>query len=624
MGNAERVRIESLLEKQFRAECEFLADFKANEYTFENPKIVYNPYLINPCAALILFRTPEPVKVTITVRGKTPGTDISHTYGRKTEHILPILGLYDAYENTVEIRLYQGESRQIKIQTSGNPRTLDVLTMNAKPEHLKDHLVIIVPALTGFPTGIDANGDIRWYLSENMMFAGKKLANGHFMIGTERKILSPYYATGVYEMDMIGKIYKEYRVPGLYHHDHAEMENGNLIILSDDFSPGSDTIEDTCVIINRSDGEVIKNIAFKDFLPRGTAMSGCGTLRDWFHNNALAYDEENHSLILSGRHMDALVSYNMESEEINWIIGDPETWPEDMLPLFFTPVGEGDFDWQYEQHAAVLTPDGDVMCFDNGHWRAKKKENYRPNKNNFSRGVRYRLNTKNRTIEQIWQYGKERGTEFFSQFISNVEYLGEENYLIHSGGIQKINGISIEGVLPPDKWNQADVISDTVEVYGEEVLWEMTIKNNYFRASKLPLYEEGDNLTLGKGVQLGHLFSSPCDREKKFNVTEMLVPEDMLLYIIEETDYFLVKGRFDDNVEAYLYLVNVDDPDETRAYKINTVPNKYDAVSCLPYIPENPRNKSMVVTKEGFSGMYRIYMVLENNCCQTGITLNIE
>ena len=48
----------------------------------------------------------------------------------------------------------------------------------------------------------------------------------------------------------------------------------------------------------------------------------------------------------------------------------------------------------------------------------------------------YRIDREAMTIEQLWQYGKERGEEFFSSYIGNVEWYGEDHYLVHSGGIQ--------------------------------------------------------------------------------------------------------------------------------------------------------------------------------------------
>ena len=101
-----------------------------------------------------------------------------------------------------------------------------------------------------------------------------------------------------------------------------------------------------------------------------------------------------------------------------------------MQKYFFKPIGElSNFDWQYEQHAAVVLPDGDIMLFDNGHFRSKDPKKRIPNSQNFSRGVRYRIDTQKMEIKQIWQYGKERGAEFFSPYICNVEYYDEGHYM---------------------------------------------------------------------------------------------------------------------------------------------------------------------------------------------------
>ena len=64
----------------------------------------------------------------------------------------------------------------------------------------------------------------------------ERLDNGHLLLSTDRLINSPYYNTGLYEMDLLGKIYVEYSLEGGYHHDYYEMENGNLLIASDDFN----------------------------------------------------------------------------------------------------------------------------------------------------------------------------------------------------------------------------------------------------------------------------------------------------------------------------------------------------------------------------------------------------
>ena len=73
----------------------------------------------------------------------------------------------------------------------------------------------------------------------------------------------------------------------------------------------------------------------------------------------------------SGRHQDAIINRDFETGKLNWIIGDPEGWPEDMQKYFFKPVGD-EFDWQMI-HACMVLPNGDIMCFDNGHYRSQSK-----------------------------------------------------------------------------------------------------------------------------------------------------------------------------------------------------------------------------------------------------------
>ena len=71
---------------------------------------------------------------------------------------------------------------------------------------------------------------------------------------------------------MIGKIYKEYRLPSGYHHDEFEMEDGNLLVLTQDLPTG--TVEDMCVLIDRETGKILKSWDYKKVLPQNVAGSG--------------------------------------------------------------------------------------------------------------------------------------------------------------------------------------------------------------------------------------------------------------------------------------------------------------------------------------------------------------
>ena len=130
--------------------------------------------------------------------------------------------------------------------------------------------MLLTPAYNNLPVAYDYNGDIRWYTNIPLAFAPVFLDNGHLLIGTNRLLSDPYYTTGLFEMDLLGKVYKEYTIPGGYHHDVHEMENGNLLVLSNDFDG---TVEDIVVEIDRLSGEVIKSWDIGDYIPKLQGMA---------------------------------------------------------------------------------------------------------------------------------------------------------------------------------------------------------------------------------------------------------------------------------------------------------------------------------------------------------------
>jgi len=612
-----------LITRQTNAENQFLAAFEKETHTIDNPFVVHNPYLINPLCALVMFTTAEKVAPTVTVCGKRYDREnLTHTFAADTVHKVPVLGLYEDFANQVIIALPDGTSKQITIQTGKLPgdvcRCLNVMT---SADYLKDNFMFLTPAGKNLPTAYDYKGDIRWLLTENTMFDIKRAANGNILTGSSRFCRMPYNSTGLIELDMLGKIYKEYRLPGNYHHDHFEMEDGNLLVLTQDFT--RDTVEDMCVLIDRNTGEILKTWDYKTFLPQDVAGSGSQDAHDWFHNNSVWYDKPTHSLTFSGRHQDAVVNIDFDSGKLNWIIGDPEGWPEEMVKkYFFTPVGDiENFDWQYEQHAALITPEGDVMCFDNGQYRAKNKDNYIKNRDNFSRGVRYRIDTEKMEIEQVWQYGKERGQEFFSPYICNVEYYANGHYLIHSGGIGFKNGWADDGLgafLDP-KDPSVELRSVTVEEKDGVVLYELETEGNFYRAEKLPIYHDKDNVRFGAGHLLGQLdvtpeFDTVPDAE---DVNEQ--PDAWHNVVIEEDeDRMVFHGRFE---RGTLAMICLEGDADSHHYFLNTSAVVHLAMCSGAFLEDDDRELKLNISKQGLKGKYQIKLIINDKKFDTGVSI---
>lgn len=617
--------IDHIIDRQYAAEEAFLAEYKKGSYTIDNPYVVVNPYLIAPLTALVMFEAAKPAFAKVTVKGKAAAGDYMYRPASDAIHmVLPVYGLYPEYENTVVIELSTGETKELKIQTEARPEKLHKPTsIETTPEYFGDNVMFVSPTSPALTAAYDYAGDARWYNTLNLAFDLKRVKNGRLLVGTDRLVAPPYHTTGIYEMGMIGKIYKEFRVPGGYHHDEWEMENGNILILSQILERG--TVEDYCVMVDRETGEILKTWDHQDVLPvYPVGGSGSQDGHDWFHNNAVWYDKKTNSLTFSGRHQDIVINRDFETGKLNWIIGDPEGWPEDMQKYFFKPVGDGDFDWQYEQHACMVLPNGDIMCFDNGHYRAKVKEKYVPAKDNFSRGVIYRINTEDMTIEQVWQYGKERGAEFFSCYICNCEYYENGHYLVHSGGIGKRGDEYLNfpgaGLTDEIESGAVQLSSITVEVKDDKVLYEMHLPANYYRAEKLHLYDENDRVTFGKGQLLGHITSTEEFMTEAPAEPSGMIPDEYKAKIAKEADRIVFKGSFE---KGTLVMLNLEGKNgtPTRRYFVPTTKRPFLAMCVGTFLEHDARAVEFPVGTENIPGEYQITVTIDDKKYDTGVSV---
>ena len=624
-------RIQHIIERQAAAEQAFLQEFADGDFTLEQPLVKLNPYFICPLTAMILFKTPIACEVTITVLGQEPAGDISHTFPSEKEHILPVYGLYGGWINTVNIRLSTGESQQIQITT--DPLISDIhpaTFIQTSSPYMGDNMMFLAASMDCKSAAYDYKGDIRWYTNVFLNFDIKRMANGHILVGTERLLKMPYYTSGLYEMALSGKIFKEYvSNMGGYHHDQFVMPDGHILMCTSEMY--NETVEDILVLLDKDTGEVLKKWDYKNILPQyPIAGSGSQDAKDWFHNNAVWYDEKTHSLTLSGRHQDVVINIDFDSGQLNWIIGDPTSWPEEYQKYFFRPIGDIEhFAWQYEQHACVVTPTGDVMLFDNGHYRSKDPAHYRLNSQNFSRGVRYHIDTDAMTIEQVWQYGQERGADFFSPYISNVEYYNEGHYLIHSGGIGYKDGQICDGFACVEMLDPGEHVyklnSITCEWLNGQILYEMHVPANYYRAEKLPLYYAGETAELGRGQILGQLIETQTTAlQIKAQEHGTMVPDEYRLRIVEEDDRVLVNGYYEEGMLAQILLQS---STEIRRYTIPTQPESFEAMCVGSFQKTDSKEVDVFINKTGLQGIYRLSLLLQTaadtyEIFTTGITIH--
>lgn len=616
-------REEHWTEVQARAEKEFLTEYHAGQYTPEQPYVRLNPYLIAPLTALVMFRTETPVKVVVTIHGTEPQGDISHQFERSCDHVLPVYGLYGGRENLVTIELEDGRKKELTIQTDPLPEKVKQPTsIETTAEYLDGNLMFVSPTTTAATAGYDYRGDCRWYLTPVSAFDIKKMRNGNLMIGSFRLYSLPYHLVGVMEMSMCGKIYKEFCLPDGYHHDVYEKEDGNLLILTSDLSGGTE--EDVCALVDRESGEILKQWDLKRYLdPDRISGSPDWTHYGWFRNNALWFDEARGWLLLCGRFAEVIACIDTNTDELLWLLGDPDTWEADLVEKYFLiPEGDG-FEWFYEPHSCTMLPNGDIFLFDNGHYRSKRPEKQVKAKDNYSRGVIYRIDYEHRTVRQIWQFGKERGSDFFSPYISNVSCYGENWYMVHAGGICWVNGEPSELISSVVNYRDPSVRLDaaTVEIRDGKIEYEMHLPASFYRARKMKLYELEEKIVLGEGKVLGSLgkteeFDTAIDTAFQ---TEEPIPEKYQVRLTEEIDRITLKALFEKGQLVMLVLTGEDG--KRHNYYISTARHSHSTMCVATYLDDDERMIWVPVSKTGLCGQYRVSLIIDENEYDTGAVI---
>lgn len=610
INNKEIAITDSLITRQQDLE----KDYQAKGYSLDNPKVVVNPYDISPLTALVMFETDKSEEVTVTVRGKDTLSTFTKTFEETKEHYIPVYGLYPDEENTVILEV-GNKQKELKIKTEKLPEDFILPTKVTKEaDKLTNDLYFFTPSSTGYTCAYDVNGDVRWYLTTNALWKIDRLENGHLMISTERLVNSPYYMTGLYEMDMFGKIYKEYSLEGGYHHDYYEMKNGNLLVASDNFNSGDGTVEDYIVEVNKN-GKIVKRWDLKDILNMKDGQSENWVAYDWFHNNSVWYDEKTNSITLSGRHQDAVINIDYDSGKLNWIIGDSTNWSKEYQKYFFKPVG--DLEWQWSQHAAMITPEGYVFIFDNGNNKSKKKKEYVKAEDSYSRGVMYKIDTDNMTIEQVYEYGKERGSDYYSPYISDVDYLAKNHYIIHSGGISYTDG-KINN-QPAGLANADKLKSITTELLNDEVIYEIELPTNNYRVEKMSMYPKENDFALGNAEKVGSLGTT----EKDSKIGVPLFYKDAKDYknhdikLEKEEDRLVVSGRFKRGTDVNILLYK---DFNILKYDLPVSKKPYTAL-CVDVFTEEENKNGIVVTKyinnEGLKGKYSIFIEIDGTLYNT-------
>lgn len=383
-------------------------------FTFENMLIIQNPYGMVPLSSMLVFETDETCIVEYIVRGRTEERDFSYrtkTFSRK--HMIPVLGLYAASKNVVDVTLYSDkmkrmEHRSLTIVTNTLPNRLqNIVSPDQKMRGQKQELMMVTGGIKGYTYAFDRDGAVRWYLARlPRQYGVYLLDHGRFMY-PERKINSPTYinphSNVMYEMDFMGRVHEVFHVSGGIHHcltprPETESEWGREVLAA--ASSLRFRMEDAIICYDTARGEILEKWDLGQFFPKKYLKR-----KDWAHLNALSCCDKDHVLI-SMRNLHTIAKLDLAANEILWVAAPQDMYEgTELESKMLKPEGE-DFHYFFQQHAVeILHMDQQkemmsVLIFDN-HCTTKRKSRYYDGKQK-SYGCMYQIDEREKKIRTVF------------------------------------------------------------------------------------------------------------------------------------------------------------------------------------------------------------------------------
>jgi arylsulfate sulfotransferase len=464
-------------------------EFQSDAHSLEHPLVLLDPYGDAPLSAVVLFRTEVPTKIRVSI--SLPGerdNNVEFVFATfETHHLVPIYGLYPDADNVIML-VASDESGNVETNTLHiKTGELHAALQNVCVDVLQRAATTMRPGFTFMyksnpKFAFDGEGRIRWILDLPTNMATLYDFRGH-IIAT-----SGVYLGGslLYEVDLLGRFHSVSFTPYGAHHDIEEIPGGKLLVTGSRMRP---TIKDLLYEFDPETGDISNVMDFRKILDPARPSRNRSNW-DWLHMNAVVWSDSDHSIIVSGRNQSVIVKMSYPEGTVKWMLGYHDDWLPGYMKHLLTPVREG-FLWPHSQHSPVLLPDQDgnpdtvdIVVFDNRSYMDKRSVEA-ASEARFSRLVQYRIDEKAKTVEQIREFGRDRGHDLFTHHCGCVDHLDNGNFLSYFNlSVGHRTGYSRVMELSDDL---QDVVFDAV-VYSK-------VGDSFgdYRCARRELYSASDN-----------------------------------------------------------------------------------------------------------------------------------
>lgn len=543
--------------------------------TLKNPYIKVNPYKISPLTAIIIFYTDYETDITYTVNGEK-----YQIKDKSKEHTIPIYYLLSNSNNTVEIKTNK-ENASFKIKTDKLPEEYNKLNVSVNKNTTDKGKYFQISPDGVANVAYNYDGDVVWYLEGQYYGDMQILNNGHFIVnnGISNNVMGQ--STGIVEMDLLGKIYKEYLIDGGVHHEVEELKNGDILVASS--NPNSSRIFDYIYIIDK-DGNTKKTFDLYEIVKKVDSEFALSLPETWaWMNSAYINGDE---LIISLRHRSSVMSINYNTSEINWIFGKKSNWSSNFDKYLLNSL---DNVYTQGQHTAYIE-DGKLVVFDNGY-SAELYENSLCTDlvDNYSSVKVFNLNNGNINLDTEYKTDK----RMFSYALSSVYTLDNGNKLINFGWEFPESSYQDELCSTLTNTNLSSRIVEVDKNYN--IVFDGSSNSGKYRAYKY-YFDNNKNYSIENFISYNN-YGDKYYKEMSNDSIDKIIGDYKKAIISTDfyTGFMQVNAMLDDNSELYFIFKSLEG---NKNYKV---------------VSKEKGNKRLILSfLPKLKGKYEVYYVLDN------------
>jgi hypothetical protein len=343
-----------------------------------------------------------------------------------------IYGLYADYTNSVTLTYVFNDGSSKQAGTTITTTTFDDSCDYQSPTILQSRLagnslsydyILLKGSCSNYsPEIIDTDGAIRWVGTAALASYDAALFENSIYIG---------HGSLIFRNDLDGTVTQLNDLASEGVEDfHHNVDRGKFGLI---FEVDTHAYLETIFMEIDKDGTLLKTWNMADIISAAMAAGGddptkfvFGSPSDWFHNNSVAYNRADDSLIISSRE-DFVICIDYTTNAIKWILGDPtKAWYQfPSLQQYALTLASGSLP-PIGQHAVSITYDQDLLLLDNGLNSYFQQPHGALR--DYASPRKYHIDLNTMTATEVWNYPMDESVN--SPYCGSVYEDSPSNYLV--------------------------------------------------------------------------------------------------------------------------------------------------------------------------------------------------